>query len=173
MYYYAFYGGNSITEKNTINKQPKIDTEFKAKNRDCFPLYSLYCYLKIRLTGKLSNKDLNELYRCTLCNKCNYMGFNQSARERAVKKGLISPHVAEITRNIRKFGNSYGVDAEYEEDNRYVENEQTVKTILFRGCTSRFKVPEILAAVEDLLKYKEIEYGILDNETCCGSILFN
>lgn len=102
------------------------------------------------------------------------MGFNQSARERAVKNGLISPHLAEITQNIRKFGNSYGVDTAHEENKHHGENKSDiVETILFRGCTSRYKVPEILAAVENLLEYKEIEYATLDDETCCGSILFN
>ena len=139
-----------------------------SNKKDCFPLYSLYCYFKIRLTGKLNKKDLHELYRCTLCNQCHYMGFNQSARERAVKKGLISPHVTEITQNIRKFGNSYGIDTARGEN-----KQDTVETLLFRGCTSRYKVPEILDAVKNLLKYKGIEYGTLDDETCCGGILFN
>lgn len=152
-----------ITEKSMRN----------ANNRDCFPLYSLYCYLKIKLTGNLNEKDLHELYRCTLCNQCHLAVFNQSARENAVKKGLISPHVAEITQNIRKFGNPYGI-IEKNEDKEYVDNKQdAAETILFRGCICRYKVPEILASVEDLLRYKGIEYDTMDNETCCGNVLFD
>lgn len=136
--------------------------------KDCFPLNSLYCNLKIRLTGRLNEKNLNELYRCTLCNKCNLAGFNQGAREKAVNKSLITPHVAEITRNISKSGNSYGVTTLHN------ENEQTnMETVLFRGCTPTHKTPEILEAAEKLLKYKGIKYGVINNETCCGNILFN
>ena len=167
-------GKNSITEEVTIKIQSKMNKQVQGKDRDCFPLYSLYCYLKIRLTGKLNKKDLHELYRCTLCNQCHYMGFNQSARERAVKKGLILPHVAEITQNIRKFGNSYGVDTSREENKQQGDNKwDKVETILFRGCTSRYKVPEILDAVANLLRYRGIEYATMANETCCGGLLFN
>lgn len=145
-----------------------------GNKKDCFPLNSLYCYLKIRLTGKLNKKYLNELYRCTLCNECHLAVFNQGARERAVKKGLISPHVAEIAQNIGKFGNSYGIDTAHEENIQHGENiQEKLETILFRGCTSRYKVPEILAAVEDLFRYKGIEYCTMGDETCCGNILFN
>lgn len=64
------------------------------------------------------------------------MGFNQSSRGKAVKKGLISPHIAEIVQNIKQFGNSYGVDTGHEENKQNGENKQnTMITLLFRGCT--------------------------------------
>lgn len=135
---------------------------------DCSPLNSLYCNLKIRLTGKLNEKNLNKLYRCTLCNKCNLAIFNQGAREKVVDKGLITPHVAEIIRNIRKSGNSYGVTTLHNEN-----KQENMETVLFKGCTPTYKTPEILKAAENLLMYREIEYSVISNETCCGNILFN
>ena len=44
--------------------------------------------------------------------------------------------------------------------------------IYFRGCTAREKETDISQATEKLLKLADIEYHILDDEKCCGSVLF-
>ncbi|MDL2246272.1 (Fe-S)-binding protein [Methanobrevibacter sp. OttesenSCG-928-K11] len=44
--------------------------------------------------------------------------------------------------------------------------------IYFRGCTAREKETGIAEATENLLKRAGIDYKILDNENCCGSVLF-
>ena len=44
--------------------------------------------------------------------------------------------------------------------------------IYFRGCTAREKETDISRATEKLLKLADIEYHILDDEKCCGSVLF-
>lgn len=43
--------------------------------------------------------------------------------------------------------------------------------IYFRGCLSREKLQKIPDATEKLLKKVGINYKILDNEGCCGSVL--
>lgn len=43
--------------------------------------------------------------------------------------------------------------------------------IYFRGCTAREKETNISKSTEELLKLAEIEYRILDDEKCCGSVL--
>ena len=43
--------------------------------------------------------------------------------------------------------------------------------IYFRGCTAREKETNISKATEELLKLAGIEYHILDDEKCCGSVL--
>lgn len=43
--------------------------------------------------------------------------------------------------------------------------------IYFRGCLSREKLQKIPDATEKLLKKAGINYKILDNEGCCGSVL--
>ncbi len=134
---------------------------------DCSPLNSLYCNLKIRITGSLNKKDLNKLYRCTLCNSCGLAGFNRGTREKAVNKSIISSHLVEISRNIRETGNSYGIITNNSPEHCDME------TVLFKGCTPTHKTPEILEAVESLLKSESVEYGVISNETCCGNILFN
>lgn len=137
-----------------------------AKN--CNPLNSLYCNLKVKLTGSLGEPDLNGLYSCTLCNDCHTAGFNRTAREIAVIKSLVAPHVVTIGRNIRESGNPYGASG-----TRKGNWPGKDGTVLFRGCTPTYKTPEILVSVENLLRHKGIEYGLIDDETCCGNILFN
>lgn len=137
-------------------------------NSDCSPLNSLYCTLKMKITGKLNDKNLNKLYQCTLCNQCKTASFNQSTREKAVCKSLILPHVANISKNISKFGNSYGIDPASNE-----KEQEIMETVLFRGCTPTYKTPDILHSAENVLKHKGIDYGTINSETCCGNILFN
>ena len=43
--------------------------------------------------------------------------------------------------------------------------------IYFRGCTAREKQTSIVDATEKLLKLANVDYRILDNEKCCGSVL--
>ena len=43
--------------------------------------------------------------------------------------------------------------------------------IYFRGCTAREKETEIQDATEKLLKLADVDYKILDDEKCCGSVL--
>lgn len=43
--------------------------------------------------------------------------------------------------------------------------------IYFRGCTAREKETGISRATEKLLNLAEVDYHILDDEKCCGSVL--
>ena len=43
--------------------------------------------------------------------------------------------------------------------------------IYFRGCTARQKENNISDATENLLKLAGVDYHILDDEKCCGSVL--
>lgn len=137
-----------------------------AKN--CNPLNSVYCNLKVKLAGNLSERDLNGLYSCTLCNECHTAPLNRGAREIAVGKKAIAPHVGMIAGNIRRTGNPYGASVP-----RKGKGPAGDGTILFRGCTPACKTPEILASAENLLARKGIAYGFMDDEPCCGNILFN
>ncbi len=135
-------------------------------SKNCNPLNSVYCNLKVKIAGNLSEKDLNGLYSCTLCNECHTADINRGARDIAVSRDFIAPHVSLIARNIQKSGNPYGMTGKR-------TGSGICETILFRGCTPTYKTPEMLAAVESLLKRKGIEYGLIDDEKCCGNILFN
>ena len=43
--------------------------------------------------------------------------------------------------------------------------------IYFRGCTAREKQTEISKATQKLLNQSGVDYKVLDNEKCCGSVL--
>ena len=43
--------------------------------------------------------------------------------------------------------------------------------IYFRGCTAREKETSIKDATEKLLDLAGIDYRVLDDEKCCGSVL--
>ncbi len=43
--------------------------------------------------------------------------------------------------------------------------------IYFRGCTARERESSIAKATEELLNLANVDYHILDNENCCGSVL--
>ena len=43
--------------------------------------------------------------------------------------------------------------------------------IYFRGCTALEKETGISKATEELLKLAGMDYHILDDEKCCGSVL--
>jgi fumarate reductase (CoM/CoB) subunit B len=136
--------------------------------KNCNPLNSVYCNLKVKLTGALSERDLDGLYSCTLCNDCHTAGMNRAAREIVVSKNEIAPHVSVIRGNICRSGNPYGAMGA-----RAGKGPAEDGTILFRGCTPAYKTPEILASVESLLRRQGIGYGFLDDEPCCGNIPFN
>ena len=44
--------------------------------------------------------------------------------------------------------------------------------IYFRGCVVREKLKYISDATEKILKQADIEFTILKNETCCGSVFY-
>lgn len=43
--------------------------------------------------------------------------------------------------------------------------------IYFRGCVAREKLTGIQKATEEILKHADIDYKILEDESCCGSFL--
>lgn len=43
--------------------------------------------------------------------------------------------------------------------------------LYFRGCTAREKLTSIQDATEKLLKLAGVDYHVLDEEKCCGSVL--
>ena len=43
--------------------------------------------------------------------------------------------------------------------------------LYFRGCTAREKLTSIQEATEKLLKLADVDYHVLEDEKCCGSVL--
>ncbi|MCD1294037.1 Fe-S cluster protein [Methanocella sp. CWC-04] len=136
---------------------------------DRSPHRSINRYLKFLITGKLSDEDIERLYRCTLCNGCWISFFNRRTRINAVKKGIIAKHLDSIRCSVKQCGNPYNIDVHAKDGSGI----SSIDTLLFRGCTGKYRVPEILNATEKLLKKKDIKYEIMHDESCCGSTLYN
>lgn len=145
-----------------------MNTEAQNGRADCFPPASIYYYARASLPVSLNANDLDGLYKCTLCNHCGMAGLNRNARNKAVKKERIAPHLARVRDSIEKFGNPYGIAVA-----QAAAHHGRVETVLFRGCTPTYKTPEILEAAKNVLAREGIEFGVLEDETCCGGILFN
>lgn len=139
---------------------------------DSSPHKSVHRFLRMIVTGKLSQEDVKRLYRCTLCNGCWLSAFNRSTRQMVVNRGIIAGHLSSIRESVGKYGNPYGI-AEAAMNGAGPVNSDNADTILFAGCTSKYRTPEILSSVKKLLDGKGIMYRILDDETCCGYTLFN
>jgi Fe-S oxidoreductase len=146
---------------------PVLEKEMDSKYA---PDRAILRYIKMLFTGRLSDEDVRRLYRCTLCNGCWLSWFNRSTRAMAVGKGIVPAHLAPIKESVVKYGNPYGmaVSADGGEP-KSVDSD----TLLFKGCTARFKAPEILAAARELLDKKGIAYRLMDGESCCGYTLYN
>ncbi|AFC98851.1 Fe-S oxidoreductase [Methanocella conradii HZ254] len=145
---------------------PVLEKEMDASYA---PDRAILRYLKIALTGRLSDEDVRRLYMCTLCNGCWLSWFNRHTRAMAVKKGIVPSHLASIRGSMEKYGNPYGTALEADGGNAI---NGKADTLLFRGCTARLKAPEILSAAQLLLDKKGIKYGLID-ESCCGYTLIN
>jgi|GEM_PF-673305 len=127
-------------------------------------------YLKMALTGKLSDEDVRRLYRCTLCNGCWLSAFNRSTRAMAVKNGIYPVHLLSIKDSIAKYGNPYGIAMAADGG---VPDDNGSDTVLFMGCTARMRAPEILRSARMLLDKKGVSYKLMTGESCCGYTLFN
>lgn len=71
-----------------------------------------------------------------------------------------------IRNRILNKGNSYGEDFDYIDDNQIHE------TILYQGCTSKFRESELIDSVSSCLKKIGVDFSILKDESCCGVMLF-
>ncbi len=134
------------------------------------PHRSINRLLKLMLTGKLNDGDVKSLYACTLCNGCYLAPVQRLTRNMAVRKGIIASHLEMIRNSVASTGNAYGVASDGGVPGTAVQHSDT---LLFAGCTARYRTPEILEAAKKLLDSKDIEYQCSTDETCCGYTLYN
>jgi fumarate reductase (CoM/CoB) subunit B len=134
------------------------------------PHRSINRLVKLALTGKLNAGDLKSMYACTLCNGCYLAPVQRLTREMAARKGIAPSHLATIEGSVDMTGNAYGVVAD---GGTAVAGDPSSDTLLFAGCTARYRAPEILAVVTKLLDAKGIKYRTMADETCCGYTLYN
>ena len=178
--------GSSGTQLSTAKRH--VSKPCPVKNVLGFEAYSSrgrILILKNLLEGKI---DINEsflkwAYTCTGCGSCKETclaidgGIDTPTMMEAVRQDLITnrkknfKHI-EILDNIVKDQNPYG---EPRSDRQIFLNgrkdNQDSEYILYIGCTSSYRQQNIANAVIDLLDNLGVEFSILKEEPCCGSVL--
>lgn len=134
------------------------------------PHRSINRLAKLVLTGKLNDGDIKSMYACTLCNGCYLAPVQRMTREMAVRKGIVASNLATIRSAVATAGNAYGIAAN---GGMPPAGDPQSDTLLFCGCTARYRVPEMLEAAMKLLDSRGIRYRCMPDETCCGSTLYN
>lgn len=136
------------------------------------------------LQGNLdfSPEMVKSLYRCTLCDNCSSIcpaGLEiakllEKVREFVSSKTYVSEKHAAIVKSIEKYGNPYLVPPNKRfkwlgEHLSKVPDEAEV--VYFVGCTTSLRTPEIAKATIKVLESINMDFTVLKNEWCCGSIL--
>lgn len=139
-------------------------------------------------TGKLKwTENLARIfYHCSVCLACTqqcqipelhtYAGeWLMAMREEAVDKGFgPMPEHKKYTESIEKNQNPYMED----NNNRFswfpsdVQQTPEAKLAYFVGCTASYREQSIAIATSEVLNSLNIEFKLMNNESCCGSPVY-
>ena len=133
------------------------------------PHRSAYRLARLVLTGRLNEGDVKSMYDCTLCNDCWLAPVQRLTRNMAVRKGIVASHLSTLKNSVASTGNAYGVAF----DGGTALVKESGDTLLFAGCTARYRTPEVPEAAKKLLDARGIKYLCAADETCCGYTLYN
>ncbi len=159
------------------------------------PIYSVYRNDVFSPKGKINaidfittNKNkinkidsLSETFReCNMCGHCTMICPGEVEITKLVvdyrnvlNKIKPNKNYERIMNNIKLFGNPYGLNLENKKIKKKNNNGKD-NILLFFGCTARYKLPEkTLNSVLGFLDKLSINYSILEDEPCCGNILYN
>ena len=136
------------------------------------------------LQGKLelSPEVAKNLYRCTLCNNCGTIcpaGLEisqlfEKVREFVSGKVFVSEKHAAIVKSIEKYGNPYLTPSNKRFEwlgEKLSKMPREAEVVYFAGCTTSLRTPEIGKATIEILSSANVDFTILKDEWCCGSIL--
>jgi fumarate reductase (CoM/CoB) subunit B len=161
------------------------------------PVYSVYRNEAYSPKGKINAIDsiintkrhnlpeLSEIFQeCNLCKHCvnvcpgeiDTPGLVVEYRAR-LNKIKPSGSYREVLNKIKLSGNPFGLNngSVYRENGTGIKEDKNEKnkTLVFLGCTTRHKLPEIAKSLLNFLDRLGFSYTLLDNEPCCGNILNN
>ena len=123
---------------------------------------------------------LKSVYACTVCGACYEkckqitsveLGapdlFEEMRRELASKGWILDAH-KNIAEKIKEMKNAYGEEYEYKAET----TDQNADVLYYIGCTARYRVPEIADAMLEIFDKLRLNYQVMGDEWCCGSVLF-
>ncbi len=168
-----------------------FSTRCPSATRYLFDSHGAYGKMRIGLAmleGRMeySDKLLEILYACTLCGACD-VGCKrnldleielslEALRIKAVKDGQgPMPQHKKVAQNISKEHNRFG--SPHANRNKWLPDNikpaPKADVLYFVGCSASYKNPEIARATAKILKAAGTPFMLLDDERCCGNILYS
>lgn len=181
-------GDCSTTGTQISTAKRHVDKPCVVKNVKGFEAYDArgrILVLKNLLNGKLDITDdiLEWAYSCTTCGSCKETclaiegGIDtpllmESFRKDLVDLGFKVKKHGDVCLSITDNKNPYGEPAAKRLEFLEGRPEKTSgEVLLFVGCTSSYREQQIAQAMIDLFDVLGVDYFILKDEECCGSIL--
>ncbi len=180
-------GDCSLADKIVASKRD-VFLPCAVKNVLGFEAYSARGRIMV-MNDLLNNKiDLTDdvlqwLYTCTTCKSCQETcaataegiklpEMTEALRNDVVIAGYELPKHKAIEESIINLGNPYKEERDKRLD-LFGERDwpETADVIYFVGCTSAYREKEIAKTTVALLDKAGVNYTILPNEECCGSVL--
>jgi len=141
------------------------------------------------LYGDIEYEDPNVLenaYKCFNCGACDMackrnldleiLMMNQSLKVALVDRGIgPMPAHKQITARIERTGNYFGSEQSERQDwlNGDIKVAKKADVLFFVGCTASFVDKEVAQASARLMSKAGVRFMVLEEETCCGNLLFN
>ncbi|MEM2901776.1 MAG: heterodisulfide reductase-related iron-sulfur binding cluster [Candidatus Bathyarchaeia archaeon] len=124
-----------------------------------------------------------DVYLCTTCGACKQwcgalvdtVGVIEALRADLVDSGVgpMKEH-KEFAERIRKYYNPY--DEPPEKRFAWIPSQMKLPkkadVVYFVGCTSALRLPELATSTVKLLQTAKVDFTVLPEEVCCGSVMF-
>ncbi|MGD9395754.1 MAG: (Fe-S)-binding protein [Candidatus Thorarchaeota archaeon] len=134
------------------------------------------------LDGTLEKTPENAeaLFTCTLCGNCTEIcaaEFDPSEcleKVRAVLNDIPNDVRDAITKKIMEYDNPYEEDKQLKRDcvkEVGFDIPSTGEVLYYTGCTAGIRLPNIAISTAKILKAANIDFAVLEEEPCCGSVM--
>jgi heterodisulfide reductase subunit D len=134
------------------------------------------------LDGQLekSAENAESLFDCTLCGNCTQICASEFdpahtlEQVREVLNEIPNDVRDKITQKIMSNDNPYVQDNKTKRDwisELGFEVPTKAEILYYVGCTAGIKLPEVAKAIARILKAADVNFAIIDDEPCCGSVL--
>jgi len=132
---------------------------------------------------KPTKEMAQDIYQCTTCGACKQwcaalvdtVGIYEALRADLVNAGVAPmPEHKMFEERIKSYNNPYAEDPK-KRLNWVPPNIQLPKAadvVYFVGCTSALRLPEIAQSIVNILNKLKVDFALLPEEVCCGSIMF-
>ncbi|MFW9810311.1 MAG: (Fe-S)-binding protein [Candidatus Thorarchaeota archaeon] len=131
-------------------------------------------------TLEKTSENAESLFTCTLCGNCTEIcvaEFDPSEcleKVRAVLSDIPNETRDVIAQRIMQFDNPYEENTQLKRDwvkEVGFEVPSAGEVIYYTGCTAGIRLPNIAKSTVKILKAADINFAVLEDEPCCGSVM--